>query len=666
MRQLSETLIEAQKAASHTPYIKMEARDRVAGITRLTWERLYTGNEDDYFHGMTIPGNGALVRVRIGPPSDSRKLYRQTVPDPSPLSDFSTWAYIGQYNCVCVAVASQGAEVSIFWVNTSNAVRRIKSTNYGVSWGSPELIDYCYTSGNCLAAAYKPNGDLALFFADGSTIYVKKCLDGNWQSKVAWDKTTGSLSGVGVVYDADWNLWVTGQDLSGNYMLWSLVYGDGGEVAVDNWSALRELASAPSGGDFEYSCPFLGKPGVYRGLYAEKFSGTQSYDRPFWSHTVTGSVFTEGLWHEPIPLDLTGEYGLAIAHYGDYCWLTNPSGIWRASLVEQSLDLVADVLSIRQETHPGGGGLTVELKNDNGQYASPGESSLSVLGIGCQIEFSPGYDTSQGNEYSSGLVYWLETYEHISRGGKTSVVLHAPDGWRLVEGWRARHQFRWNKDSDEMSVKDILGFVLARVGLRLEAQSQSSVITGYYPDFTIHPGNRGDDIVRRLLSFVPDVLFIEGDKAYIINPQSSDISVYAYGKGHAILEGRYRNEAWEFNRVRVEGFNPVVGSTIIVDSFSWDQITRLHDRLTLVDDRNIDTVAWAEERGDAYLREAEIESVRGMIRVPVNCGQQLYDVIDITDTCAGFSEEKRRIVAITLVYLPERGEYEQRLSLGAV
>jgi hypothetical protein len=666
MRELSDTLTAAQKAASHTPYVRVEAKNRVAGIVRFDWERLYAGSEDDYFHGVTMPGNGALVRVRIGPPSDSRKLYHQTVPDAGPLSDFSNWTYVGQYNCVCTAVASQGAEVSIFWVNTSNAVRRIKSNDYGVSWSSPELIDYCVTGGVALAAAYKPNGDLALFFADGFTLYVKKCLGGNWQSKMAWDKTTGTLSGAGVVYDTDWNLWVTGQDLAGNYMLWSLVYGDGGEVSVGTWSALRELASAPAGGNFEYGCPFLDKLDVCRGLYTEKFSGTESYDRPFWSHTVPGSTFIEGLWHEPIPLNLTGEYGLAIAHHGDYCWLTSPSGVWRASLAEQSLDLTADILSVRQETRPDGGGLTVELRNDNGQYISPGEGTLSVLAVGCQLELGPGYVTSEGEEFSSGLAYWLEAFEYVSRGEKASVVLHAPDGWRLVEGWKARHQFRWNKDSDEMSVKDILGFVLARVGLRLEVRSQSAVITGYYPDFTIHPGNRGDDIVRRLLSFVPDVIYIEGNKAYLVNPQSLDSPVYSYGQDHAILEGRYRHGAWGFNRVRVEGLEPVGGTAIIVDSFSWEQIARLHDRLALVDDSNIDTVSRAGERGNAYLREAEMESVEGMIRVPVNCGQQLYDVIDITDARAGLSEEKRRVVAMTLLFLSERGEYEQRFSLGAV
>jgi hypothetical protein len=666
MRELSSTLLTAQKSASHTPYVSVEAKNSIAGVVRLTWERLYTGGEGDYFHAMTMPGDGSMVRARIGPPADSRKLYWQRVADPGPLSDFSDWTYTGQYNCVCVAAASHGAEVSIFWVNTGNQVRLIRSTDFGVNWGSPELIDYCATSGSGLAAAYKPNGDLALFITDGPTLYVKVCLGGSWQSKVAWDNSTGTLTGVGVVYDADWELLVTGQDSVGNYKLWSIIYGDGGEVPAGNWSYLRESASAPSGGDFEYRCPFLDRPDVYRGLYAEKFTGTQSYDRPFCSHTALGSGFVEGLWHEPVPLDLAGEYGLAIAHHGDYCWLTCPSGVWRAPLAEQGLDLTDDVLSVRQETNPDGGDLTVELRNDDGRYASPGEGSLSVLDIGCQLEFSPGYVTSQGNEVSPGLVYWLEAFEHVSRGGKSVLVLHAPDGWRLVGGWRARHQFRWNKDSDEMSVKEILGFVLARVGLRIEVKSQSSVITGYYPDFTIHPGNRGDDIVRRLLSFVPDVLFIEGSNAYIVNPQSSDGSVYSFGQEHAILEGRYRNGAWGLNRVRVEGYDPVTDEAIIVDSFAWDQIKKLHDRMALIDDRNIYTVARAEDRGDAYLRQAEIESASGVVRVLVNCGLQLYDVIDITDTCAGLSEEEKRVVAITLGYRPDRGEYEQGLSLGAV
>ncbi|MBC8477050.1 MAG: hypothetical protein H8D49_01770, partial [Dehalococcoidia bacterium] len=227
MKQLSSTLSAEQKSASRTPYVKLEARAKIAGIIRLDWDRLYTGSEDDYFHGMTMPGDGSLVRARITPPGDARKLYRQRVASPGPSSDFSTWSYTGQYNCVVVAAASQSAEVSIFWINSSKAIRRIKSTDNGVTWGSPELIDYTPTTSiKGLAVAYKPNGDLAIFFADGSTLYVKKHVGGSWQSRSAWDKTTGNLSGMAVVYDADWNLLITGQDSDDNYKLWSLVYGD--------------------------------------------------------------------------------------------------------------------------------------------------------------------------------------------------------------------------------------------------------------------------------------------------------------------------------------------------------------------------------------------------------------------------------------------------------
>jgi hypothetical protein len=65
-------------------------------------------------------------------------------------------------------------------------------------------------------------------------------------------------------------------------------------------------------------------------------------------------------------------------------------------------------------------------------------------------------------------------------------------------------------------------------------------------------------------------------------------------------------------------------------------------------------------------RLAEMEAVNGAILAPVNCGQQLYDVVDITDSRAGLSATRRRVIGLTLVYRPRRGEYQQRLLLGGV
>ena len=140
--------------------------------------------------------------------------------------------------------------------------------------------------------------------------------------------------------------------------------------------------------------------------------------------------------------------------------------------------------------------------------------------------------------------------------------------------------------------------------------------------------------------------------------------MYSYGTGHSILECRYRQGDWELNRVQVLGDN--VGVPVLVERFAWDEIGRVYDRLRQMEDRNIDTVTKAQQRGDACLREAEMESAGGSVLVPVNCGQQLYDVIDITDSRAGLTAAKRRVLGIKLIYDTGRGEYVQRLYLGAV
>lgn len=667
MRQLSPTLLIAQQQATSAPYVRVEASDRHCGVVNLRWERLYTGAEDDYLHAATMPGDGSLIRVRTTPPADSRKLYRQRVAAPTPQSDFSQWVYTNQYDVVTVAVCSLGAEVSIFWIKSDRKIYHLKSTDYGVSWGSPQLIGYTPTpAADGVAASYKPNGDIALFFTDQANLYVMKRIGGGWVGRVAWDKSTGDLSGVATVYSGDWNLFIAGKDSGGNFKLWSLVYGDGGDVAAGAWSELRDFASAPSDGSFVYQTPFMDKPDVYRCFFAERFTGNKPYSRPFWSHSALEGRFIDNPWHEPVPFNLSGQCGMAIAHHGEYCWLSTPYGVWRAKLAPQSLDLSADVLSLKLEAGETRGSLSLELRNDDGRYASPGEGELSVLDIGCQLEFSPGYVTSQGNEVSSGLTFTLNAHEHTSSGGRASLVLHASDGWSLIESWRARHQFRWNKEGNELSVKQLLQFVLARVGLRLEVKSQSLVLTGYYPDFTINPNNSGDSVISRLLSFVPDILFIEGNKAYVVNPEASDSSVYSYGPSHYILGGSYKKAAQELNRVQVEGYDPVQDKAIVVDSFAWDEIDRLYDRLRQLEDKNIDSVAKAEQRGEAYLRGAELGSVDGSILIPVNCGQQLYDVIDVTDSRAGLDAARRRVLGLNLVYGPKRGEYQQRLSLGGV
>ena len=72
MRSLTSTLLAAQKQATRSPYVKVEAKNTISGVVKLDWTRLYTGSEDGYFHALTMPSDGSLIRVRITLPADSR------------------------------------------------------------------------------------------------------------------------------------------------------------------------------------------------------------------------------------------------------------------------------------------------------------------------------------------------------------------------------------------------------------------------------------------------------------------------------------------------------------------------------------------------------------------------------------------------------------------
>jgi hypothetical protein len=116
---------------------------------------------------------------------------------------------------------------------------------------------------------------------------------------------------------------------------------------------------------------------------------------------------------------------------------------------------------------------------------------------------------------------------------------------------------------------------------------------------------------------------------------------------------------------RAEGRDSATGDPIIVDSFTWAEVGLVYDRFRDIEDRNLDSSGDAGDRADAYLRGAEMAAVGGSVLVAVNCGQQLYDVIDITDERSGLSSAKRRVAGISLRYRPDRGEYLQRLLLAA-
>jgi len=139
---------------------------------------------------------------------------------------------------------------------------------------------------------------------------------------------------------------------------------------------------------------------------------------------------------------------------------------------------------------------------------------------------------------------------------------------------------------------------------------------------------------------------------------ASELSTYAYGTTHAISAANYEDEAASSTWVQVHGKN------VFAERFDWPGVASTgSDRLVEVLDANVTTQSQAEDRADAELRRAAVAATSGEITVPTNCGQELYDVIEVTDAVAGLSSA-RRVLGLELRYATGRPAYEQRIRLG--
>jgi len=148
---------------------------------------------------------------------------------------------------------------------------------------------------------------------------------------------------------------------------------------------------------------------------------------------------------------------------------------------------------------------------------------------------------------------------------------------------------------------------------------------------------------------------------YLTEPLASEATDYEYGVDHSLYSGRYADELAGANRAQV------FGDGVFGERFDWVGVQSVYDRLTQVRDRNLTTVAQVETRADAVLRRASLEATNGEITVPVNCGQELYDVIEVTDARAGLAAARRRVLGIEMRYSTgEKAMYEQRIRLGGV
>lgn len=131
---------------------------------------------------------------------------------------------------------------------------------------------------------------------------------------------------------------------------------------------------------------------------------------------------------------------------------------------------------------------------------------------------------------------------------------------------------------------------------------------------------------------------------------------------HVILDGRYNTESPDKNRIYIIGRdqygNPVYGTAV-----ESTELGLVGERLDFQQELAIPTESQAASMASALLSKMRLTGKRGVILIPPNCGQELFDVVQISDSGANQQAVSFRVVGIRFEYNTRVSLYRQQLIL---
>jgi len=637
------------------------------------------GLEPDNHHGIAFDGQGSMHRIRA---AADNKLYRQKITDPDENSDYSQWTQIAT-DCVgpC-AIAAYGAKVYIFYKTIGNVLWKYYSHDYGQTWDNAQLIAVANVLS--MAASWKGTTSTVVCFAATSIKISAMVLDTATQDTAEhyYNHALDTTYGIGATYrGSEFPIILAAKDTDSGtgivtYSLYSTRLS-----ATNNFLALRVLLSAHDDVStaFNYpDCHSPPSPCAHETLQltaVESYTGVTAYDRPLLAHLVKDTDWSSAVITEPkFFLDVSSLYGVRLMTDSSYWWLSKPDVVWRAPRpAEPPLDLTPYLQQLRQVIRPAApGSLTLELDNSKGQFAAPGAGALASLQKRSEVVLRLGYKTPEGNLALPAGTYWIDGWDYRSDVNTSVFVLRCTDLWGLALAWSARYSLRWNYTAFQpCRVWEILYQLLGRFGIRLwnnPTAPKSYALDNYYPKFLSRGGTNAATQLRRLLGFVTDGLVPREAICFAKDLLATETPVYEYRNSpgyHQLLKGEY-GENLTITHTQVSGDTQDEPPVHVREAaFDWDNLLRGIDALVMQYDPNLEEPDQAQKRADALLRHEFLESMGDHIVVPTNVGQELYDVITVTDARCGVDQEKYRVLAIQTDYDRRRGQYEQRLTIGA-
>ena len=601
MRSLSSELLEEQKKPTRKPLVKVEVQayghpqaTSEADIQweAFSWQRFYLGSEVKDSHGLTMPGDGSLIRVR----KDGTSLYLSRITDPGPSSDYSMWGSpFGSVPADAkVTIASAGSEVIVATMDAATLYRR-QSADYGATWGGWTQMANTRPCERGVASAYKPDGDCAIVHAsdvnDPMSLYIQKRTGGTWSTGLGQrGGYDAEIIDLAMYYDGDWNIMALVQE--GSYIsVVRMVYGDGYRMAAGTWAedakiglgrARVDVAAQVKLRRFEVDWPvgfrrlqpfgpwqpftastyWERHQAVYEALAGETLDVSGPYllkpptscsrpllslsrqNQPWIFRLKPGTDFIDYNWNKASFIDTAASRGMALAAAPDsgYIWATQPNEVWRTPCTgawsppapgsgpgdKISLPVYRILRISESQNFERPSELAIEMDNSRGTFNNPGKGALAVVKRGSRVNLFIGYKTSSGDRLSEAGRYFIESMEYLRNPNESLFVLRCADAWTLLSRYQFNKPVEWNTGSDDFSCYQLMEKVVQSIGGTLSYRSRSSLITSLYPRLDVSAGESAAGVLKRLLDIVPDVIYFFGLDACVVYPQESDTVVYKY------------------------------------------------------------------------------------------------------------------------------------------
>lgn len=654
MLTLASTLEAHQQAPRRLPALSLTVSATRNGYLNLHPTLDVDGAESEVPHAATF-ANSTFLQVR----NDAGTIKTR--------QDFGSWsASLGSVATGSpVALAAYSGQAIILAAD-GTALKAWTSADDGATWSGPTTIVTEASAIGAAAAAYRPStGNVCAFYTLGTTSTLKRLrrTSGTWAaSGTTWSKaaSVNTITGLAASWrTSNFNLILTGTAPTTLHpRVWAVSMGDG-NIPTNVWSGLINIAEADASGGITFAAPFIAQAAItgFATFRQVELNGVP-YDRFMLTHEVSDHLAP---WREPVPLDGTSPYGLAVAYDGDAnLRFSTTADSWLATNLGISHDLSDRLTALSWRQDPVSLRVTATFDNHDGAFDAA-LTNYPAIRPGHDMRILHGYrsGTAGAAEYGLALRCQVTRVTHQLQQGKATLQIEARGPWEQLASWRAPQAWTAPPTTTRGAIFSRLA---ARAGLDLTTSGQLPPSTAWSsdtPEFAITAGESGRTALERLLA--PTTDFLRGTDAFqICGLDPADPSDYAYGPGtHELVALELADEPLP-NWARVQGPDRYA------EAYNAEEAATFGPRMVFLRNLSATTDTLINAAAQGALRRERLAQPRGQITAPANVGQELYDVVTLTAPPLALTSHTYRVIALGLDYRrgPQAARYDSILTLG--